>query len=284
MARGGSGERRSTRRALAGHLRREMGCAARAGAPRAARYPRHVLRAGTGRGAVPGTHRGDRGRGTRARASRLHAHVAHDAHPRRRTDGAREGARGPPSVRLRRRRVPVAVMGLQRQHRGAPAGAGFPLFLQLHGRPQALPPRGERPHRTPGAVDPGRRRPFLVRRLDLAEDDADRRRGPIDLGGRVPRLPPAAKVRSSSHATRRSSGAPIGWRCSTRSSRTCGRTTTCGSRPVARSPIRSVERRAKAHRDQQRHPVRAVRDLEWHGFAAPPVHEVGRRSRWHQPS
>src|SRR4051812_31203383 len=184
-----SSQRRPPRDPVAGHLRREGRGAAD---PRAARRQgRHgdVLHPRTGGRAPSGARPSDRLRGTRGGAPRIHPHIAHQPEPRRRGRGARERVGGAPIVRDRRDGLPLAGMGLQREHRGAPRAAPVRLQLELHGRPAAVSAAHQRTHRAADPVDPRRRGSFLVRRRQLEQEDLDRRRGTVDLGGRAAWLP-----------------------------------------------------------------------------------------------
>ncbi len=192
LARRGSDQRRPARRVVAMHVRREVGCSARPGIVGAARHQGHVLCTGARRGTSPRTHRGDPRRGTRACAPRIHTHAAFQAHSRRGTHRAREWTRGPAIVQFRRRRLSIAVVGLQRETpRSCSKSWGSTTPPTSWTTPS---PTGERgaawlrfrcngswpTPRTSGSTGRSRFAPPMIVRFDL--------------GGRVPRLPPAGRV------------------------------------------------------------------------------------------
>ena len=201
---------------------------------------RHVLHPGPGRRAAPVPRRGDRRRGPRGRAPRVHAHLADDAQPRRR--GRSSSTKGLEVLRSfgdRRDRLPLAGVGLQREHRGAPAsGTGSPTARTSW--TTSAPYR----HEGTGLIE----LPIQWTLDDAAHFwfDADSWNKKIstaeevrvDLGGRAPRLPPArrrvhphdapADHRASVPArAARGVHRPRARRCPTR-----------GSRRAARSPAR----------------------------------------------
>ena len=118
LDRRGSGQRRPPGHALAGHLRGQGGGAADPGAPAPARPQGHVLRPGAGRRAHP-----DRVREILADGHEVGHHgYTHTSpvEPRRGRRGgrARPRARDPARLRRRRRRLPLAVVGLQQGDAG----------------------------------------------------------------------------------------------------------------------------------------------------------------------